>query len=111
MYGQERKKDHDVSCFFSRRIYHFDTIAATDGSGNNYFGENTFPGHDAITHLLKNGTSFVAFFPDLGNFQFCFSGNQPGTYRKTDKLNTLGGNIFGKDTWIKLKPLCPHEIN
>ena len=59
-----------------------DGIAGADGSVFQHDGEKSFPGHDAVAHLLADGAVGMAFLSDLGHLQQDFSNPEPGAHRE-----------------------------
>ena len=73
--------------------------------------KHTFPGHDALTHLLKNSTAIVALLSDLSQLQHNFATAKSGTNRKLRKINPLHNQILTKSTILNLCTLCTERID
>ena len=73
--------------------------------------KHTFPWHDALTHLLENGTAIVALFSDLSQLQHNFATAKSGTNRKLRKINPFHNQILTKSTILNLCTLCTERID
>lgn len=67
-----------------------DGITGPNGTFFQNNRKNTFPGHDAVAHLLADGAVRMALFSDLRDFQQDIPNSEPGPNGKR----------------VQRKPLC-----
>jgi hypothetical protein len=101
------------SCWSWHLLFHKGyRITHPDGSTGKNFCKHPFFGHDAVSGAVKNGTFFVAFFTDLGDFH---KGFLPQPHLLSDFLgfpvNAGGGDIFGKIPELQNKRFGADSIN
>ena len=76
-----------------------------------YSCKHTFPWHDALTHLLENGTAIMALLPNLSQLQHNLATAKSGTNRKFRKINPLHNQIFAKSTILNISAPRPERLN
>ena len=54
---------------YKRQLHDLKHVALFYDSAVKHLRENALPGHDAVSHLLENRASLVAFLPDLCQLQ------------------------------------------
>lgn len=64
-------------------------VSYMDGSFFDDFGKNSLGRHDALTYFLLNGTSFVAFLANLGNFLNGFTNLKTSAHRQFIETDVL----------------------
>jgi hypothetical protein len=62
----------------------------------NDFGEDTFPGHDAIPHGFVDNTTVVTFLSYLCYPENHIAAFKKGSHRQTTKINTFHHQVFPK---------------
>ena len=67
-----------------------------DGSFFDDFGKNSLGRHDALAYFLLNGTSFVAFLANLGNFLNGFTNLKTSAHRQFIETDVLCCQILCK---------------
>ena len=76
---------------------HLDGVAHLHCAFLQHPGEDSFPGHDAISHLLPDGAAFMADLADLGDLQQHLSTHlEAGPHRQGHHFQALHRQVFGK---------------
>ena len=71
-------------------------VSYMDGSFFDDFGKNSLGRHDALAYFLLNGTSFVAFLANLGNFLNGFTNLKTSAHRQFIETDVLCCQILCK---------------
>ena len=102
-----------VMCMSIKNHSFIHSHLVTDGNFSTFQHscKHTFPGHDALTHLLKNGTAIVALFSDLSQLQHNLTTAKSGANRKLCKINPFHNQILTKSTILDLCALRTKRID